>query len=175
MAFAIDNRKSITMEAKTEAKLVKRAKALTITLMILGTAMLGSVYYSTLIRFVGATGAHDKIVWIEGHENWQIYIVVAHLLTTTLLYVLGGIFLIRINRNISKGVPLPKNNFPVIIAAGILAPFAESYSDTVRNAFAGEFVNALDGTGIFAMLLLFLFATLYKFASLASEDSSLAI
>ena len=64
---------------------------------------------------------------------------------------------------------------PVIIAAGILTPFVDSYSGTLKSVFAGEYVNCLGGIGIFAMLLLFLFAILYKFASLASEDSNLAI
>ena len=165
---------SIIMKAKTKAKLVRRAKGLSIAIMIIGAALLGFIYYSTLVHFVNG-GGHDKIVWIEGHESWQTYIVVAYLALTTILYVLGGLFLIRINKNISNGVPFPKNNVPVIIAAGILAPFVGSYSETLKNVFAGEYVNSLDGTGIFAMLLLFLFAILYKFASLASEDSNLAI
>ena len=163
---------SIIMKAK--AKLVKRAKGLSIAIMIVGATLLGFIYYSTLVHFVSG-GEHDRIVWIKGHESWQTYIVVAYLALTTILYALGGLFLIRINKNISKGVPFPKNNVPVIIAAGILAPFVGSYSETLKNVIAGEYVNTLDGTGIFAMLLLFLFAILYKFASLASEDSNLAI
>ena len=160
------------MEAKE--KLVKRAKGLSIVIMVIGAVLLGFIYYSTLVHFVSG-GMHDKVVWIEGHEDWQIYIVIAYLALTTLLYALGGLFLIRTNKNISKGVPFPKNNVPVIVAAGVLAPFVGSYSETVKNVFAGEYVNSLDGTGIFAMLLLLLFAILYKFASLASEDSNLAI
>ena len=162
------------MKAKAKAKLVRRAKGLSIAIMIIGAALLAWIYSSTLLHFTGS-GGQDKIIWIEGHESWQTYIVVAYLALTSILYALGGLFLIRINRNISKGVPFPKNNVPVIIAAGILAPFVGSYSETLKNVFAGEYVNMLDGTGIFAMLLLFLFAILYKFASLASEDSNLAI
>ena len=162
------------MKAKAKAKLVRRAKSLSIAIMIIGAALLAWIYSSTLLHFTGS-GEQDKIIWIEGHESWQTYIVVAYLALTTILYALGGLFLIRINKNISNGVPFPKNNVPVIIAAGILAPFVGSYSETLKNGFAGEYVNSLDGTGIFAMLLLFLFAILYKFASLASEDSNLAI
>ena len=165
---------SIIMKAKTKAKLVRRAKGLSIAIMIIGAALLGFIYYSTLVHFSNG-GDQDRIVWIEGHESWQTYIVVAYLALTTILYALGGLFLIRINKNISKGVPFPKNNVPVIIAAGILAPFVDSYSETLKSVFAGEYANCLGGTGIFAMLLLFLFAILYKFASLASEDSNLAI
>ena len=62
-----------------------------------------------------------------------------------------------------------------IIATGILAPFADSYSATLNSVFAGEFVNRISSNGFLVMLLLFLFAILYKFASLASEDSNLAI
>ena len=167
--------KTITMKAKAKAKLVRRAKGLSIAIMILGAAILGLIYYSTLIHFADGADVHDKIVWIEGHKNWQIYIVIAYLVLTTILYALGGLFLIRIVKNIPKGIPFPKNNVPVIIAAAVLAPFVDSYSETVNYAFAGEYVNSLGGTGIFAMLLLFLFAILYKFASLASEDSNLAI
>lgn len=165
---------SVIMKAKVKAKLAKRAKGLSIAIMIIGVAMLGFIYYSTLIHFANG-GEHDKIVWIEGHENWQVSYVVAYLALTTILYALGGLFLIRIKKNISKGVPFPKNNVPVIIAAGILAPFMDLCSVTVKNVLAGEFVNGFSTSGIFAMLLLFLFAILYKFASLASEDSNLAI
>ncbi len=164
----------IIMKAKAKAKLVRRAKGLSIAIMILGALMLAWNYSYVLSHFTCNTEC-DKIVWIEGHENWQIYNVVAYLALTTILYALGGVFLIRINKNISKGVPFPKNNVPVIIAAGILAPFVDSYHETLKSVFAGEHASSLSGTGIFAMLLLFLFAILYKFASLASEDSNLAI
>ena len=159
---------------KAQAKLVRRAKGLSIAIMILGVATVAWIFVSTLLHFSNS-GEHDKIVWIEGHESWQIYIVVTYLTLVSILCVLGGLFLIRINKNISKGVPFPKNNVPVIIAAGILSPFVDSYSATLNNVFAGEFVNCLSSNGFLAMLLLFLFAILYKFASLASEDSNLAI
>lgn len=160
---------------KSKTKLVKRAKRLSIAIMIIGALLLGWIYASTLSHFSNAAPEQEKIVWIEGHEGWQMYVVVAYLLTTTLLYALGGLFLFRINKNISAGVPFPKNNVPVIIAAGILAPLVGSYSQTLRNAVSGVHVTVLDSVGIFAMLLLFLFAILYKFAALASEDSNLAI
>lgn len=35
------------------------------------------------------------IVWIAGHENWQIYVVVTYLVFVTILYALGLLFLIR--------------------------------------------------------------------------------
>lgn len=159
---------------KAKAKLVKRAKVLSIAIMILGAATVAWLFVSTLIHFTGC-GESGKIVWIEGHENWQIYIVVTYLVLITLLYALGVLFLIRINKNISNGVPFPKSNVPVIIATGILAPFADSYSATLNSVFAGEFVNRISSNGFLVMLLLFLFAILYKFASLASEDSNLAI
>ena len=160
---------------KAKAKLVRRAKGLSIAIMVIGALMLAWIYSYVLSHFTGSAEC-DKIVWIEGHESWQIYNVVAYLLLTTVLYALGGLFLIRIKKNIPKGIPFPKNNVPVIIAAGILAPFVGSfYSVTIRNVFAGVHVNGFSFTGIFAMLLLFLFAILYKFASLASEDSNLAI
>ena len=97
-----------------------------------------------------------------------------HFFSIALVGVLSAI-IVNTLKGIKTNNAFPKNNVPVIIAAGILAPFVGSYSETLKNVFAGEYVNTLDGTGIFAMLLLFLFAILYKFASLASEDSNLAI
>jgi len=142
--------------------------------MILGAWSVAWIFVDYLLYFTSG-GKHNKIIWIEGHENWQIFIVVTYLVLVALLYALGILFLKRINKSISVGVPFPKNNVPVIIAAGIIATFVDSLSATLHSVFTGEFIMRLSSNGILVMLLLFLFAILYKFASLASEDSNLAI
>jgi len=159
---------------KANAKLVKKAKGLSISIMLLGAATVAWIFVDYLLYFTSG-GEHDKIIWVEGHENWQIFIVVTYFVLVALLYALGILFLKRINKGISVGVPFPKNNVPVIIAVGIIAPFIDSISDTLENVYAGVFVNCISSNGILVMLLLFLFAILYKFASIASEDSNLAI
>jgi len=162
------------MKANSKEKLVRKAKGLTISIMVLGAATVAWIFVDYLLYFTSG-GEHDKIVWIEGHECWQIFIVATYLVLVALLFALCVLFLMRINKNISKGIPFPNNNVPVIIAAGIIAPFVDSLYATLHSVFAGEFLNRISSNGILVMLLLFLFAILYKFASLASEDSNLAI
>jgi len=157
-----------------KAKLIKRAKGLSFSIMFLGAATVAWIFVDRL-RYFTCSGEHDKIIWIKGHENWQIFIVVTYLVLVALLYALGVLFLKRINKSISIGVPFPKNNVSVITTAGIISPFLDSLSATLNSVFAGEYLNRLSTNGILVMLILFLFAILYKFASLACEDSNLAI
>ena len=152
----------------------KSIRRLSVAILIIGGLTL--VYsYVQLISQLWLNNFIIPITWNPDIKGWQIFILSAHFLGITALFVLCCIFLYRTNKGLKDGIIFPKSNISLIrwtaLVAAVLAFVHNNYDAVVK----GESEFTLDSNTILIPLIVLLFAGLYRMAHLAAKDSNLAI
>jgi hypothetical protein len=152
----------------------KSIKRLSTAILIIGGLTLAYSYFQ-MVSQLWLNNFIVPITWNPDIKGWQIFILSARYIGTTLLFILCCIFLYRINRGLKDGEIFPKSNISLIrwtaLVAALLAFVNSNYSAVVK----GESEFMLDSNTILVPLIVLLFAGLYKMAYLAAKDSNLAI
>lgn len=152
----------------------KSIKAVSLAALAIGAIYLAFVYYRiiSMLWFDGITG---RIVWNQAQMGWQIAVLVGYVLGWTVVFALCAIVECNIFKGLKSGDLFPKKNIPLIMAAAIFVGVAIFFGSNVADVARGVECSVLDSNCIFVPLVVIVFGLLYKQASLAVEDSNLAI
>ncbi len=149
-------------------------KAISLAVLAIGAIYLAFVYYRT-ISMLWFNEAPDRIVWNQGQMGWQIAVLAGYLLGWTAVFSLGVLVECNIFKGLKSGDLFPKKNIPLIMSASVLIGVSIFFGANVPDVMRGVECSVLDSNCIFVPLVVIVFGLLYKQASLAIEDSNLAI
>ena len=152
----------------------KSIKAVSLAVLAIGAVYLAFVYYRT-ISMLWFNETPDRIVWNQGRMGWQIAVLAGYLLGWTAVFALGVLVECNIFKGLKSGDLFPKKNIPLIMGASVLVGLSIFFGSNVSDVMKGVECSVLDSNCIFVPLLVIVFGLLYKQASLAIEDSNLAI
>ncbi|HBH07901.1 MAG TPA: hypothetical protein DDX40_00625, partial [Rikenellaceae bacterium] len=93
----------------------------------------------------------------------------------TAVFSLGVLVECNIFKGLKSGDLFPKKNIPLIMSASVLIGVSIFFGANVPDVMRGVECSVLDSNCIFVPLVVIVFGLLYKQASLAIEDSNLAI
>lgn len=144
--------------------------------MVFGTIAVLYMYVRMALVLSGNAGA-QSVVWSQEHIVWQALVIAGWLASNTAIFILCCVFLRRVTRGLGAGTAFPKENVPLIYAGGVLFAARQFFNMNLEDVLGGvsNFIIDVDVATVLSMLVIFLFAMLYKFAAEASEDSRLAI
>lgn len=152
----------------------KSIKAVSMAVLVIGAIYLAFVYYRT-ISMLWFNETPDRIVWNQGQMGWQIAVLAGYLLGWTAVFALGLLVECNIFKGLKSGDLFPKRNIPLIMIASIVVGVSIFFGANVPDVMKGVECSVLDSNCIFVPLVVIVFGLLYKQASLAIEDSNLAI
>ena len=152
----------------------KSIKAVSMAVLVIGAIYLAFVYYR-IITMLWFNEAPDRIVWNQGQMGWQIAVLAGYLLGWTAVFSLGLLVECNIFKGLRSGDLFPKKNIPLIMIASIVVGVSIFFGANVPDVMKCVECSVLDSNCIFVPLVVIVFGLLYKQASLAIEDSNLAI
>ena len=152
----------------------KSIKAVSLAALVIGAIYLAFVYYR-IISMVWFNEASDRIVWNQGQLGWQIAVLAGYLLGWTAVFAICVLVECNIFKGLKSGDLFPKKNIPLIMIVAVVVGLSIFFGANVSDVAKGGECSVLDSYCIFVPLIVIVFGLLYKQASLAVEDSNLAI
>ncbi len=149
-------------------------KTISLIALAIGAFYLFFVYYRT-ICCLWFNDAPDRIVWSAVQKPWQITVLIGYLLGATATLSLCVAIEVNILKGLKSGNLFPSRNFIFIILTAIMVGVTIFFKANVNDVMKGVECSVLDSNYIFVPLIIVIFGLLYKQASLAMEDSNLAI
>lgn len=152
----------------------KSIKAISLAALAIGAIYLAFVYYR-IISMLWFNEVPDRIVWNQGQLGWQIAVLAGYLLGWTAVFALCVLVECNIFKGLKSGDLFPKKNIPLIMIASVVVGLSIFFGANVSDVAKGVECSVLDSNCVFVPLVVIVFGLLYKQASLAVEDSNLAI
>ncbi|MCQ2160944.1 MAG: hypothetical protein MJY97_07645 [Bacteroidales bacterium] len=149
-------------------------KTISLVALAIGAIYLFFVYYST-VCCLWFNEAPDRIIWSTTQKPWQIAVLAGYVLGATAVFSLCSAIEINILKGLKSGNLFPFKNFVLIILTAIMVGVTIFFKANVNDVMKGVECSVLDSNCIFVPLVIIVFGLLYKQASLAMEDSNLAI
>ena len=148
----------------------------TVSLIALAIGAIYLVYvYVFAVNALWIDGTPNHIVWSETMKGWQIVVMSGYVLGWTAIFVMSLIIEINILRGLKSGDLFPKKNNVLIMVTAALLFITLFFDENVSDVLKGVECSVLNSNCIFIPLIIIVFGLLYKQASLAMEDSNLAI
>jgi hypothetical protein len=148
----------------------------TVSLIALAIGAIYLVYvYVFAVNALWIDGTPNHIVWSETMKGWQIAVMSGYVLGWTAVFVMSLIIEINILRGLKSGDLFPKKNNVLIMVTAALLFITLFFDENVSDVLKGVECSVLNSNCIFIPLIIIVFGLLYKQASLAMEDSNLAI
>ncbi len=152
----------------------KSIKAVSLVVLAIGAIYLAFVYYR-IISMLWFNEVPDRIVWNQGQLGWQIAVLAGYFLGWTAVFAICVLVECNIFKGLKSGDLFPKKNIPLIMIASVVVGLSIFFGANVSDVAKGVECSVLDSNCIFVPLIVIIFGLLYKQASLAVEDSNLAI
>ena len=152
----------------------KGIKTISLIALAIGAFYLFFVYYRT-ICCLWFNDAPDRIIWSTVQKPWQITVLIGYVLGATATFALCAAIEVNILKGLKSGNLFPSKNFILIILTAIMVGVTIFFKANINDVMKGVECSVLDSNCIFIPLIIVIFGLLYKQASLAMEDSNLAI
>ena len=152
----------------------KGIKTISLIALAIGAIYLFFVYYR-IICCIWLNDAPDRIIWSAVQKPWQIAVLIGYVLGATATFALCAAIEVNILKGLRSGNLFPSKNFVLIIITAIMVGITIFFKANVNDVMKGVECSVLDSNCIFVPLIIVIFGLLYKQASLAMEDSNLAI
>lgn len=149
-------------------------KAISLTALIIGAIYLAFVYIRT-IGILWTAGPGYRIVWNEARMGWQIAVLAGYVLGWTAVFITCLLIEVNILKGLKSGDMFPRKNTSLIMLTAALVCVALFFDANVSDVVNGVEVSTLNSNCIFIPIIIIVFGLLYRQASLAMEDSNLAI
>lgn len=152
----------------------KSIKTISLVTLFLGAIYMLFIYQKTISLLWLGDDAH-RIIWNEDRMGWQIAVFLGYTLGWTAVYALCALIEINILKGLRTGNLFPKKNVRLIMLAALCTGIALFFGANVEDVVKGVVVSVIDSNCIFFPLIIIVIGLFYKQASLACEDSNLAI
>lgn len=149
-------------------------KTVSLIALAIGALYLVFIYFKT-INVLWIDGPHERIVWNDAQMGWQIAVLAGYVLGWTAVFILCLLIEINIFKGLKTGDLFPRKNTALIMLTAILVGVSLFFDANVSDVIKGVECSVLTSNCIFIPLIIIVFGLLYKQASLAMEDSNLAI
>ena len=149
-------------------KTIKTIKGISITVMILMTAVTAMDVYFWTERW-------QNVNWIDEHIGWQKSIIICYIVSTLMLTAAVICFIINIMKGLKKGIIFNRINTSVIYASAVIFFLYSFMQSTVDDVFKGIYVWSINTNMLICPLLIIILGLLHKLAVEASEENSLTI
>ena len=157
-------------------KISKQRGIKTVSLIALAIGALYLVFvYLRTINALWIDGPHDRIVWSQTQMGWQIAVLAGYVLGWTAVFIMCLMIEINIFKGLKSGDLFPGKNTALIMLTAVLVGVSLFFDANVSDVINGAECSVLTSNCIFIPLIIIVFGLLYKQASLAMEDSNLAI
>ena len=149
-------------------------KTISLIALVIGALYLAFVYVR-IIGILWTGGPDNRIVWNEARMGWQIAVLAGYVLGWTAVFITCLLIEINILKGLKSGDLFPRKNTPLIMLAAAFICAALFFDANVADVAKGVEVSTLNSNCIFIPIIIIVFGLLYRQASLAMEDSNLAI